>query len=112
MFKPIPIFDTIQIINSDTLVLSFDTISQRLTYNQYQELLGDAVYQDYDENNEYRLMYENDKLFYLNSKGKTIKKYKGNQKRISLRNKRLDKPPIVLFSWKKNYPACIFERVK
>ncbi len=107
-----PVFDTINFKNSDTLVISKDTISQMLTFEQYLEMENHSVFQAHYLNYDYQLIYKNEKLYPINSKGIIIKKYPGKRKSISIRNKRLDKPQIIFFSWNKMYPTCAFERVK
>ncbi|OYU96490.1 MAG: hypothetical protein CFE21_08870 [Bacteroidetes bacterium B1(2017)] len=109
-FYPILVFDTLDINHTDSLIYSKDTLSQRLTTTQFKDLEGLGVYQvKYDTFN-LSLQDKEGKLYLLNSKGKKIKNCYGREKRISFRNNRIDKPPIVLFSWQKKYRHCAYIR--
>jgi hypothetical protein len=96
------IYDTLYSDNGDSLVLSQDTLVNRISYDSTR--IGFSGYQE-KALNPGRLVVKHGRLYHLKDNGKLMKRATGGRKYISIRKDRIGERPIHVLSWNSKVPA-------
>lgn len=106
-FTPRPIFDTVNCGTGDSIIRSTDRKANRISCDSLPSRHGWSVSQR-DSLFSFKLIDKQNKLYEIGKYGKIIKSTHGKNQRVSVRNKRLDKSPIVLYNRTKKIPAYYY----
>ncbi|MFY7936752.1 MAG: hypothetical protein ACOVOQ_05210 [Flavobacterium sp.] len=107
LFQPNPIYDTVYCNAKDSIILSWDIYSNRLSCDSFIKLsnLGLGTRQNYDQQN-FKLLLVKKKLFYIGTNGKPVLKVK-RPKRIVIRKGRIDGSGSIIIRYKRKYSGEI-----
>jgi hypothetical protein len=104
VFQPKPVYDTLCYNSNDSIILSTDLYSNKISYESFDSLTYLGTYQ-INEQTVFKVIRINHKLFYIGSNGEAIRKEEGQPKVIVIGKERLDGSGAFIIRYRRKYSA-------
>lgn len=111
IFDIIPVYDTLKCPTKDSLLLSKDQLANTIPCDSLNIIDQLDVFQ-INESYSFKAISIKGKLYYLDQKGKPIKKVQARPRRLIIGRQKVDGSGVLILNFNRNYPGAFVLKEK